>query len=64
MTKRLPDEFQEYFRDKGIALEVCATPFAAGVFNQLISEGRQVAAALLTLKPVEPAVEDYRKLKP
>ena len=53
MTKRLPDEFQTYFREKGIALEVCATPFAAGIFNQLIMEGRVVVAALLTLKPVE-----------
>jgi len=48
---RLPREFCEYFRSLGIVVEQSTTSNAAATFNILNSEGRNVAAALLTLEP-------------
>lgn len=50
---RLPSnsvEIKKYFRDHGIVVEMLGTVSAASTFNVLNSEGRNVAAALLTMK--------------
>ncbi len=50
---RLPSnsmQIRKYFRDNGIVVEMLGTVSAASTFNVLNSEGRNVAAALLTLK--------------
>jgi uncharacterized protein len=52
MPRQLPASLLEYFKSKGISVEACTTPHAAGSFNILNAEGRNVVAALLTLKPV------------
>jgi NADH dehydrogenase [ubiquinone] 1 alpha subcomplex assembly factor 3 len=44
---------RKYFRDQGIMLEITTTAHAASTFNILNGEGRNVAAALLTIKPPE-----------
>ena len=51
-TKRIDPEITEYFKSKGIVLEVCSTIHAASSFNVLNAEGRNVGAALLTLLPM------------
>ena len=40
-----------FFKQHGIIVEILTTVNAASTFNVLNSEGRNVAAALLTLKP-------------
>jgi uncharacterized protein len=49
--KQLPLELVRYFRAKGIVVEATSTSNAAGMFNVLNAEGRNVAAALLTEQP-------------
>jgi uncharacterized protein len=49
--KQLPLELVRYFRGKGIVVEATSTSNAAGMFNVLNAEGRNVAAALLTEQP-------------
>ena len=44
----------KHFRSKGIVIEPTSTISAASSFNILNSEGRNVAAALLTIEPTEP----------
>lgn len=51
--RELPKEVRDYFRKAGIMLELSTTPHAASTFNVLNGEGRNVAAALLTLHPRE-----------
>ncbi len=48
---RLPLELVAHFRDRGIIVEASNTSNAASTFNILNSEGRNVAAALLTPLP-------------
>jgi len=57
--RELPKDVREYFRKAGIILELSTTPHAASTFNVLNGEGRNVAAALLTLEPPlqQPAVD-------
>ena len=43
-------EIKKYFRDHGIVVEMLGTLSAASTFNVLNSAGRNVAAALLTMK--------------
>lgn len=50
---RLPADLVQHFKAKGIVLEASTSVNAAATFNILISEGRNVAAALLTNKPVD-----------
>mmetsp|Transcript_11392 Transcript_11392/g.11419 ORF Transcript_11392/g.11419 Transcript_11392/m.11419 type:complete len:164 (-) Transcript_11392:159-650(-) len=57
MKKRIDSDIIEHFRSKGIIVEAMATKHAASTFNVLNSEGRNVAAALLTLKPNE--IKDF-----
>ena len=49
--KQLPLELVRYFRSKGIVVEATSTSNAAGMFNVLNAEGRNVGAALLTQHP-------------
>lgn len=49
---RLPTEIAEHFRQRGIVVEASSTMHAASTYNLLSTEGRNVAAALLTLQPV------------
>lgn len=53
MIQPLPNEVTKYFRSKGIVLELSDSVNAASSFNMLNSEGRNVAAALLTQEPIE-----------
>lgn len=52
MPRQLNPEISKYFRSKGIILEISNTVNAASTFNVLNSEGRNVAAALITNLPV------------
>jgi NADH dehydrogenase [ubiquinone] 1 alpha subcomplex assembly factor 3 len=63
MSQRFPVEIQNHFRKKGIVVEATDTINAAATFNILSSEGRNVAAALLTLQPYEEedSLEDLLK---
>jgi uncharacterized protein len=45
-------EIRKYFAEQGIAIELLDSVKAASMFNVLNGEGRNIAAALLTLKPV------------
>lgn len=47
----LSAEITTYFRKRGIVVEATSTMNAASTFNLLSAEGRNVAAALLTLQP-------------
>lgn len=58
MTFRFPADIQEYFRSKGIIIEAMDTKNAASTFNIMNAEGRNVAAALLTLKPLPDEIDD------
>eukprot|EP01039_Chlorochromonas_danica_P001671 gene1673-1825_t len=58
MTFRFPVEIQEHFRSKGIIIEAMDTKNAASTFNIMNAEGRNVAAALLTLKPLPDEIDD------
>ncbi|RYH07453.1 hypothetical protein EON65_41750 [archaeon] len=58
MTQRFPAEIQERFRKSGIVIEATDTKNAAATFNVLNAEGRNVAAALLTIKPPLVSVDD------
>jgi len=49
--KQLSPDVVKFFRAKGIVVEASSTVNAAATFNILASEGRNVAAALLTNKP-------------
>ena len=51
-TRRIDPEITKYFKSKGIVVEVASTVHAASNFNVLNAEGRNVGAALLTLKPM------------
>lgn len=51
MTKRFPKQIYDHYRDRGIVIEACDTKNAAATFNVLVSEGRNVGAALLTIQP-------------
>ena len=51
--RQLPPDVVQFFRAKGVVLEASSTVNAAATFNILTSEGRNVAAALLTLQPAE-----------
>lgn len=59
VPSRLPFEVTDYFRKRGIVVEATNTANAASTFNILNGEGRNVAAALLTLQPtnVVPDIE-------
>jgi NADH dehydrogenase [ubiquinone] 1 alpha subcomplex assembly factor 3 len=46
-----PHNIKEYFREKGVIVEVMTTRNAATTFNVLNTDGRHVVAALLTEKP-------------
>jgi len=48
--RQLPPDLVKFFRTKGVVLEASSTINAAATFNILSSEGRNVAAALLTNK--------------
>lgn len=51
---RLPPDLVQHFKVKGIVIEASTSINAAATFNILISEGRNVAAALLTNQPIDP----------
>ena len=53
-----PESISKYFREKGIAIEPSDSVSAAGTFNILNGEGRNVAAALLTKFPASTYPED------
>ena len=50
-SQRLPIEVQQYFRNRGIMVESMDSMNAAQTFNLLVSEGRNVGAAILPLYP-------------
>jgi hypothetical protein len=54
---KIPEAFIDHFRSYGIAVEIAPSTIAAGTFNILNEEGRDVVAALLTLDPVDIAVD-------
>lgn len=56
MEDRFSEDIREHFRKQGIVVEALDTINAAATFNVLNSEGRNVAAALLTLQPAD--IED------
>lgn len=58
-AKPLPKEFYDHFRKYGIVVEQSTTSNAASTFNVLNSEGRNVAAALLTMEPYPNRVTDF-----
>jgi uncharacterized protein len=47
----LPEEFRASLDSVGLAVEGMDSPAAARTYNVLLSEGRRVAAALLTVGP-------------
>ena len=47
----LPESFRDRLEAAGIAAEAMDSPAAARTYNVLLSEGRRVAAALLTVGP-------------
>ena len=49
--KQLDNKIIQHFKSKGIVIEATNTSNAAATYNILISEERNVAAALLTMKP-------------
>jgi NADH dehydrogenase [ubiquinone] 1 alpha subcomplex assembly factor 3 len=49
---KYPYDIIRHFKSKGINIEISKTSTAAGTFNTLVTEGRNVAAALLTMIPV------------
>jgi uncharacterized protein len=51
MPRQLPEDITAFFKSKGIVIEASNTVNAASTFNVLNLEGRNVAAALLTLEP-------------
>jgi uncharacterized protein len=51
MPRRLPDDIVDHFKSKGIVIEASNSVNAASTFNVLNGEGRNVAAALMTLEP-------------
>lgn len=58
MSERLPLEIVDHYRKHGIILEATDSPSAASSFTILNSEGRNVAAALLTREPVPDSWEE------
>lgn len=54
MTQRISPEIVQYFKSRGIYVEATASNSAASTFNILNAEERNVAAALLTMKPRPP----------
>jgi NADH dehydrogenase [ubiquinone] 1 alpha subcomplex assembly factor 3 len=56
--KRLPRDVLEYFKMKGIVLEQMDSMNAVQTFNLLISEGRNVGAAILPLFPFPDHIEE------
>lgn len=56
----IPAEITTYFRKRGIVVEATSTMNAASTYNLLSAEGRNVAAALLTL---QPRASEYNDLK-
>lgn len=54
LEKPFSKEITQHFREKGIIIEACGSVNAASTFNVLTTEGRNVAAALLTIKPTLP----------
>lgn len=61
MPRRLDPELISHFRRKGIIVEAMSTRSAATTFNVLNGEGRNIAAALLTMKPL-PQEDDISVL--
>jgi uncharacterized protein len=59
LPKPLPVEITKHFRSRGIVVEASSTMSAAATFNLLSAEGRNVAAALLTLQPTVPEIDDF-----
>ncbi len=51
MNQPIPRPIVEHYRDKGVIIEASDSVNAAATFNILNAEGRNVAAALLTLEP-------------
>jgi len=49
--KQIDSKIVQHFKSKGIVIEASHTSNAAATYNILISEERNVAAALLTMKP-------------
>jgi len=45
----LPTDFRAVFDEAGIGIEPMASPAACRTYNVLLSEGRRIAAALLTV---------------
>lgn len=64
MPQRLPTKIFDYFKRKGIVVEASNTINAASTFNVLNGEGRNVAAALLTLQPIDDEEIKYKKMFP
>ena len=50
------------FLSSGLSLDIMSTPHAIGTFNSLNLEGRDVAAALLSISPVSPRLQSYDPL--
>ena len=53
MPRLLDPKIVNHFRSKGIIVEPMSTKNAASTFNVLNGEGRNIAAALLTIKPLQ-----------
>ena len=49
--QQIPIEIHEYFKQKGIILDVGSSRDSASTFNVMSLEGRSCAAALLTMEP-------------
>ena len=52
----LPRTLVDHYRARGICLEASSSANAAATFNVLNQEGRNIAAALLTIEPVDSVV--------
>eukprot|EP00603_Paraphysomonas_imperforata_P015976 CAMPEP_0114476734 /NCGR_PEP_ID=MMETSP0104-20121206/14939_1 /TAXON_ID=37642 ORGANISM="Paraphysomonas imperforata, Strain PA2" /NCGR_SAMPLE_ID=MMETSP0104 /ASSEMBLY_ACC=CAM_ASM_000202 /LENGTH=147 /DNA_ID=CAMNT_0001651537 /DNA_START=41 /DNA_END=484 /DNA_ORIENTATION=- len=60
-SQRLPLEVMQYFRNRGIMVESMDSMNAAQTFNLLISEGRNVGAAILPLYPFPEGEHEFRQ---
>lgn len=58
VTHRMSPDIIQYFKSRGIYVEATTSNSAASTFNILNAEERNVAAALLTMKPRPPDERD------
>ena len=61
--QRVPLDVQQYFRNRGIMVESMDSMNAAQTFNLLVSEGRNVGAAILPLYPFPENEQIFRNAR-